>query len=261
MRALLVLIAAAAAAIGGLLHTGTLSIPDRYNPWAALRIDEPPGWLTRFKLARLGREPALCRAVLAQAEMRYTPLPDREIGPGCGYANAVRIDASSLALSPGFALSCRAAVSLALWERHVLHPAAQAHFGQRALRLEHFGSFACRNVYGREGAPRSRSPADLAGEGAATYGALLVLGNGFILTAVLWAAALAFIIDRRPGAAAVVLAVCAVATVFGLVHSPLPTGAVFWPWAPGAPLAVAGAVAGAYGALALVALLLASRTR
>ena len=106
-----------------------------------------------------------------------------------------------------------------------------------------------------------RSAADLTGEAAATYGALLVLGNGFILTAVLWAAALAFVIDRRPGPAAVVLAVCAVATLFGLVHSPLPTGAVFWPWAPGAPLPVAGAVAAAYGALALVALLLASRTR
>jgi AGZA family xanthine/uracil permease-like MFS transporter len=106
-----------------------------------------------------------------------------------------------------------------------------------------------------------RSTADLAGEAAATYGALLVLGNGFILTAVLWGSALVFIIERRPGATAVVFAVCSLATLCGLVHSPLPSGAVFWPWSPGAPLAVAAPLAGAYGALTAVALSLAARTR
>jgi hypothetical protein len=153
---LLLSIAAALVALAWLLHTGVVRIPDRHNPWAPLRIDEPPGWLTRLKLARVGRDAALCASVLAQAEMRYTPLPDKNVGPGCGFSNAVLVQASSVRLNPAFALSCRAAVSLALWERHVLQPAAQAHFGRRAERLEHFGSFACRNVYGRSDAPRSR---------------------------------------------------------------------------------------------------------
>ncbi|MDY6946709.1 MAG: extensin family protein, partial [Pseudomonadota bacterium] len=51
---------------------------------------------------------------------------------------------------------CRAAVSLALWERHVLAPAAQTHFGQKVEALEHFGSYSCRNVYGRANATRSQ---------------------------------------------------------------------------------------------------------
>jgi AGZA family xanthine/uracil permease-like MFS transporter len=76
-----------------------------------------------------------------------------------------------------------------------------------------------------------RSPADLAGEGRAAWSALLVLGNGFILTALLWAAALVAIIERRLPVAGAVLAIAAVATLFGLIHSPLPDGAVFWPWA------------------------------
>src|SRR5204862_149131 len=46
-----------------------------------------------------------------------------------------------------------------------------------------------------------------------------------------------------------------------LVHSPLPNGAVFWPWAPAAPLGVAATLAGAYGALAGLTLLAARRTR
>jgi adenine/guanine/hypoxanthine permease len=95
----------------------------------------------------------------------------------------------------------------------------------------------------------------------ARYRALLVLGNGFILTAVLWGAALVYVIDRRPAAAAVVFVLTSLATLFGLVHSPLPSGAVFWPWSAIAPLAVAAPLAGAYGALAGLALLTAGRAR
>jgi AGZA family xanthine/uracil permease-like MFS transporter len=103
-----------------------------------------------------------------------------------------------------------------------------------------------------------RSPGELTGEAGATYGALLVLGNGFILTAVLWGSAVVFTIERRAAALAVVFAIASVSTLVGLVHSPLPTGAVFWPWAPDAPLAVALPVAGAYGVLAALALLAAA---
>ena len=106
-----------------------------------------------------------------------------------------------------------------------------------------------------------KSPADLTGEAGATYRTLLVLGNGFILTAVLWGSALVYIIERRPAAAAVVLALTSLATLCGLVHSPLPNGAVFWPWSPAAPLGMAATLAGAYGALAGLTLLAARRTR
>ena len=106
-----------------------------------------------------------------------------------------------------------------------------------------------------------RSPADLTGEAAAAYRALSILGNGFILTAVLWGSALVFIIEQRPRATAAVFAICSLATLCGLVHSPLPSGAVFWPWTSAAPLAVAAPLAGAYGALAAMALLSAARRR
>ena len=54
-------------------------------------------------------------------------------------------------------------------------------------------------------AARARAPADLTGDGQATYATLLVVGNGFVLTALAWGSALVAIIDRRPGVAAAVL--------------------------------------------------------
>ena len=87
-----------------------------------------------------------------------------------------------------------------------------------------------------------KTPADLTGAGRATFDTLLVLGNGFILTALVWGSALCAIVDRRLAAAAAIFAGAGVAVLFGVVHSPLPSGAVFWPWAMASatPLAVAG---------------------
>lgn len=149
---LLLLLALAAA----LALRGRAALPDRWNPWAPLVIAQPPNLLTRFKLMRLGADEALCRQVLAQAPMRYEPVADRVTGEGCGFDNAVRISRTTAEIGAAFTLSCRAAVSLALWEQHVLQPAAQRRFGRRVVRIEHFGSYACRNVDGAAGARRSR---------------------------------------------------------------------------------------------------------
>jgi hypothetical protein len=151
---LLVLLAAAAA--GYAVYSGSITLPDEWNPWAPLKLEEPPNWLTRFKLARVSSQPALCLSILEQAKMRYEPIPDRQTGPGCGYHNAVRVEATSVRVGEPFTLSCRSALSLALWERHVVMPAALRHFGERVTRLEHFGTYACRNLYGRKDAPLSR---------------------------------------------------------------------------------------------------------
>jgi adenine/guanine/hypoxanthine permease len=93
-----------------------------------------------------------------------------------------------------------------------------------------------------------KSAADLTGDAASAWQALLVLGNGFILTAVLWAWALAMIVDRRFALAAAVFASASLGSLCGLMHSPLASGGVFSPWAPPSP--VPWRVAGAYGLVA-----------
>lgn len=59
---------------------------------------------------------------------------------------------------------------------------------------------------------------------------LRLLSGGFIVTSLLWASALAAIIDRRLWAASLCFALCAGLTAFGVIHSPLASGAVFLPW-------------------------------
>ena len=59
--------------------------------------------------------------------------------------------------------------------------------------------------------------------------ALRCLGNGFILTSLLWAAALCAILDGSTRRAAVCLAVAAVFSLVGLVHSPSPGAPLAWP--------------------------------
>jgi hypothetical protein len=133
-----------------------VAVPDDWNPWATLEIHAEPNLLTRYKLSRLTAQPQTCRAVLATATMQFEALTDRVTGERCGFFNAVRIDRTTSAVSASFSLTCPAAVSLALWEHHVLQPAAQAHFDASVTALEHFGSYACRNIVGRENARRSR---------------------------------------------------------------------------------------------------------
>jgi hypothetical protein len=155
-RIALLLLAAVAAIAATLVYNGTVRIPDRWNPWAPLDIAEPPNFLTRYKLSRLDDDDALCRRTIAQAGFRYEWLPDRTTAPGCVVSNALRIDATSVSVGTPFPLSCRSAVSLALWERHVLQPQALAHFGVRVDRMRHYGSYVCRNIQGRDDGRRSQ---------------------------------------------------------------------------------------------------------
>ncbi|HUG54832.1 MAG TPA: hypothetical protein VMR21_14580 [Vicinamibacteria bacterium] len=65
---------------------------------------------------------------------------------------------------------------------------------------------------------------------AENFGVFIVLAHGFILTAMLWGAALAFLIDHRFAATATTLALCALLSLFGVIHSVLPTGGIYLPW-------------------------------
>lgn len=138
------------------LMSGALSVPERWNPWAPLRLHDPPNLLSAFKLARASSDREACRAVLAQSAMQLVPLEDRDSGDGCGFDNAFRVVRSSVDVGTPFSLSCRAALSLAMWEQHDLQQAAQLHLGSRVARIEHLGSYACRNVYGRDDRRRSQ---------------------------------------------------------------------------------------------------------
>lgn len=141
---------------GSAVRSGRIAIPDGWNPWAPLQIDAPPNFLTGFKLSRASADPQACKAALADARMEWSPLEDRNTAPGCGFDNAVVIAGTSVAVNAPFSLSCRAALSMAMWERHVLQQAALKQLGSKVRDIEHFGSYACRNLYGRTTGARSQ---------------------------------------------------------------------------------------------------------
>lgn len=59
---------------------------------------------------------------------------------------------------------------------------------------------------------------------------IIALGNGFILTSMLWGSITAHLIDRKVRTAAAYTLICAAFTYFGLIHSALPDGNMYFPW-------------------------------
>jgi hypothetical protein len=66
------------------------------------------------------------------------------------------VRATDVRVSSSFVLSCTAAVSLAMWERHAVAPAAAQWLHQPVAGIEHVGSYACRDVRGSDRGGLSR---------------------------------------------------------------------------------------------------------
>jgi hypothetical protein len=137
-----------------LLAVGNEWLPGRVLPHTALDIDERPGPFDRLKLSRLDGDD--CLAALRAADVDFEPVPDRAPVEGCGLTHAVRVRGLPTRLEPPVVLSCRAALSLTVWERRVLQRESIARFDRRVTALAHYGGPACRNVGNRAGGRRSR---------------------------------------------------------------------------------------------------------
>ena len=81
----------------------------------------------------------------------------------------------------------------------------------------------------------------------------VALGNGFILTAMLWGGFLAELIDRRLKVASLYLGILAAFSFFGVIHSASPDGIMYLPWGLASALqrAIPYQFASAYLVLAL----------
>ncbi len=122
-------------------------------PWTELDLAHPVGAFTGRKLAALGGEGETCRGLLRRAGIRFVALPPRGGAGQCGYEDAVRFrggGALEIRYRPAdLGTSCPVAAAMALWEWHVVQPAALKHFGQKVATVDHFGSYSCRRLYGR----------------------------------------------------------------------------------------------------------------
>ena len=123
-------------------------------PWTPLDLGAPIGLFTGRKLTALTQDFPACRAALDAAGVRYTALPPRDAPGQCGYTDGIRLTAGgarAIGFAPtGLGTSCPVAAALSAWEWHVVQPSAQALLGARVVSIDHFGSYSCRRIYGRD---------------------------------------------------------------------------------------------------------------
>ncbi len=67
-------------------------------------------------------------------------------------------------------------------------------------------------------------------QGMPELGVIVTLGNGFIITSMIWAGFLAALVDRRTAVAVITLLAGALLTLFGIIHSVDPGGGLYLPW-------------------------------
>lgn len=99
-----------------------------------------------------------------------------------------------------------------------------------------------------------KDPATLTGELKGLHAVTMLLGNGFIVTALLWGTAMVYLLEHRLRAAAAAWGACIPLTLTGVIHSPLASGAMFWPLNPPAPIVIH--LAAGYGLMAIAMLVI-----
>ena len=89
-----------------------------------------------------------CFGQLNSAGVRFTPLPDQEMGGGCYARGTVRLADIGTPTSNLGPMTCTLASNFAAWVRHAVTPAARQVFDEDIARVETFGTYSCRNVNG-----------------------------------------------------------------------------------------------------------------
>ena len=126
--------------------------PPQHLPWKPLRLADPIGAASGMKIAKLENDPVACRAVLTEGGVTTAEHPPRDNGDFCTITNALSVRGGTTPLRPAApVMTCPVALSFALWERQVLQPAARAILGAEVAAIDHYGTYACRRVYGQEG--------------------------------------------------------------------------------------------------------------
>ena len=139
--------------------------PPQHLPWKPLTLDQPAGRATAFKLARIDTDLPRCRAILEAGGVQFEAKPDRPLAD-CPTTGLMSLTSGGLPLAPaGPAMTCRQVLAYVLWTRHAVQPAAEVELGEPIARIDHFGTFACRNIAG-SGTPSQHASAnalDIAG--------------------------------------------------------------------------------------------------
>ena len=128
------------------------NLPAEWNPFTPLNVTDAPTIVTRYKLKRLQGDAAGCLAVLQRAQkagyVRFSQPPP--VSGSCPIPAPIRVQSfGDVRLSSGFLASCSLALSTTMFVTQVVKPLAAAELGSPLARIDHLGSYACRNIYHR----------------------------------------------------------------------------------------------------------------
>lgn len=123
--------------------------PQTFSPLSPLSLDKRDQWFVDLKLAALRRDPILCRSILKQPYVNAIAVADHHGKSGCGWVNSFRLSAIGDAQISVQPLTCEMTAALSLWAVYELQPAAIAMFGHPVSRIDHLGTYSCRNIEGK----------------------------------------------------------------------------------------------------------------
>jgi hypothetical protein len=152
------------AAIFGFLAAGFIvlttivlpKMPPNWIPWHEPVLDAAPTVFAHFNINRLRFDRKMCLNVLSAAtKLKFTSEADRKIDGQCGYDNVVRVTGAPIAYSSAPIATCPLNAAL-YWWHHDLQGLAEEIFQKPIAKIEHVGTFACRNVNSEAGGTRSQ---------------------------------------------------------------------------------------------------------
>nr|WP_286207602.1 extensin family protein [Hephaestia sp. MAHUQ-44] len=94
------------------------------------------------------RQTQMCHADLKRIGVAFNPLPDRERGGGCSTIGTVQLLDIGVPVANLGPMRCGLARAFAGWARSAVAPAARQMLGSDLVRIETFGTYACRAVVG-----------------------------------------------------------------------------------------------------------------
>ncbi len=89
-----------------------------------------------------------CAFDLKQAGVRFTPLPNQDHGGGCSSIDSVKLLDIGTPVTNLGPMTCPLARNFAAWAQYAVRPAARKYFGTEVVKIETYGTYSCRNIYG-----------------------------------------------------------------------------------------------------------------
>ncbi|MGL4314867.1 MAG: extensin family protein [Sphingomonas sp.] len=127
--------------LGACLSGSDHSAPPQRSPLA-----RPTEWR-----APATAETRACLADLDTLGIAYSPLADQDYGGGCAVTGAVQLIDVGVPVTGLKAMRCGLARAFAGWVRNAVAPAARQMLGSDLVRVETYGTYACRATIGTAG--------------------------------------------------------------------------------------------------------------